>query len=87
VHTCASASYSLWSGFNQDTFKTCIKHAGLVVSDTCTTCITAPVLFGVDNCKTYCALGSCSDYCKMCTQDASAELPRCTGHDMPVLEC
>jgi hypothetical protein len=84
---CGYESYSIFSGFNEDTFKTCIKGKG-IKTDSCASCYAAEAKYGADNCKLACMSSWCSKGCLDCTAKNKASLDACTGFPQdPVTPC
>merc|ERR1712166_482338 len=76
--TCGKSAFSIFSGFSDDKFNTCLTSA-VGISTSCSTCYAKAGEYGASNCKSKCLFGWCSEGCLACTSSAEAKAATCSG--------
>merc|ERR1719219_1991678 len=76
---CGSKSWSLFGGFNDSKFDTCLTGELSGLSSNCAQCFATAAHYGFDNCKTKCITSWCSSSCLSCSSGASAAVAACAG--------
>jgi hypothetical protein len=82
---CAQAgkdSYSIFSGFNEDTFAQEVSQK-IGVSKDCASCYGDAAKYGADNCKSACIFSWCSQGCLDCSASQKATVDACAGFTSP----
>ena len=75
---CGKAAYGIFSGFNRDTFTTCLRKK-ISLSAGCADCYAGAGAYGAGNCKWPCLTNWCSKGCMDCAAGNNTALAQCTG--------
>eukprot|EP00746_Dinoflagellata_sp_MGD_P058212 gnl/MRDRNA2_/MRDRNA2_24957_c0_seq2.p1 gnl/MRDRNA2_/MRDRNA2_24957_c0~~gnl/MRDRNA2_/MRDRNA2_24957_c0_seq2.p1 ORF type:complete len:188 (-),score=11.82 gnl/MRDRNA2_/MRDRNA2_24957_c0_seq2:22-585(-) len=81
---CEHASFSIFSGFNMDSMKTCIKGK-TNMTDSCAQCWANHGQYGISNCKLPCLIGWCNTNCLSCLNKDLPNINKCTGFNNGVM--
>merc|ERR1711904_651598 len=82
---CEHSSFSIWSGFDMDSMKSCIKQK-TGMSDSCAQCWGNHGQYGIDNCKLPCLLTWCNTACLSCLNKDLPNVNKCTGFQQRMLK-
>jgi len=77
---CAETSWSIFKGFEEDKFVTCLVGK-ISISDDCAMCFAGYGNYGYDNCKAPCLSNWCSETCLSCAEVYDPTLEKCAGLD------
>jgi hypothetical protein len=78
---CGKASYSVWWGFNQENFATCVQKDVPGMGKSCSQCLAKHANYMTDNCKWACLTNWCAASCLACSANDEQVMRACTGED------